>query len=99
MIKNGQKIFIMIANLDAFAVHYGGGITGVLMAPILSFNGVVYWTSCSNQVGYNEIDFVCDHTVFKQFAWNLMGAIVITLWSGTITSIIFYLLAKFESLR
>lgn len=87
--------------LDAFAVHYGGGFTGILIAPLLVFDGVVYWETCAKQeAAWNDpTPFVCDLTPFKAWAWNLMGLVVITVWSGGLTGLIFYFLNSFELLR
>ena len=91
-------------------MHFGGGFTGIILAPILSYNGLVYWQNCSQQeeawlasgmagVPLEEQDFYCDYLPFKAFAWNLLGLIIIILWSGTLTSIVFYFLKSFELLR
>ena len=29
--------------LDAFPVHFGGGVVGLLMAPIFTYDGLVYY--------------------------------------------------------
>lgn len=72
-----------------------------MMAPILAFDGIVYWTNCSAQEeAWNDAaDFECDLTPFKVWAWNLCGLVVITIWSGCITGGMFYMLNSFELLR
>ena len=87
--------------LDAFAVHYGGGFTGILLAPMLAFDGVAYWKTCGIQEeNWNDpADFVCDFTPLKMWAWNLCGLVVITVWSGALSGAVFYSLNTFELLR
>ena len=36
--------------LDAFAVHYGGGIVGVLATPVFMNGGIVDWDNCAQQL-------------------------------------------------
>ena len=43
--------------LDAFAVHYGGGVVGVLMTPVFMIDGVIASVSCKDQ----EAAWVADH--------------------------------------
>jgi len=91
--------------LDAFAVHYGGGICGVLLTPIFANSGIVGWTNCETQMesyiqlrtdaGLDEADisgFICDHYEYKVWVWNLIGLIAITLWAGGICALMFYIL-------
>ena len=40
--------------LDAFAVHYGGGVCGVLLTPVFMINGVIAHVPCDEQ----EADYV-----------------------------------------
>ena len=35
--------------LDAFAVHFGGGIVGILATPVFMNGGVVHWKNCADQ--------------------------------------------------
>ena len=44
---------------DAFAVHYGGGVVGVLATPVFMNGGIVHWTRCAEQTGD------CDYYEFK----------------------------------
>lgn len=82
--------------LDAFAVHYGGGIVGVLATPVFMRGGIAYSKTCATQLeeyeaeGYTglcadpEADgcFSCDRFEYKVFAWNFAGLLAITLWAG-----------------
>ena len=91
--------------LDAFAVHYGGGVCGVLLTPIFMNGGIVHWVQCDDQkaafldAGNSANDFVCSYTEYQVFAWNLIGLIAITLWSGGLTALLFYLLNLAGMLR
>ena len=92
--------------LDAFAVHYGGGICGVLLTPIFAQTGSVAHVNCEDQLseyislrsaaGLDPIDtsgFICDHFEYKVWVWNLIGLIAITLWAGGICALMFYILS------
>lgn len=67
--------------------------------------GIVDWVNCDNQkdnwvdAGKNADDFVCQYDPFKKFAWNLVGLIAITLWSGVICAIMFWALNRAGLLR
>ena len=37
--------------LDAFPVHFGGGVMGLLMAPIFTYDGLVYYKGCYEENG------------------------------------------------
>lgn len=93
--------------LDAFAVHYGGGLCGVLLTPIFANHGLVGWENCEDQLTrYIDLrvaadpplpaidisGFECNHFEYKVFVWNLIGLIAITVWTGGITALMFYLL-------
>lgn len=61
--------------LDAVAVHLGGGIWGVLSAPIFNKDsGILYDGGLLS---------------FRGFGWNLLGVIVIMIWSGSLAFILF----------
>lgn len=93
--------------LDAFAVHYGGGVVGVLMTPVFMMNGIVAFQGCGDQeakyvADYPTADvanFSCDYFEFKVFAWNLVGLLVITLWAGSLSLGIFFALRVTNLLR
>ena len=91
--------------LDAFAVHYGGGVCGVLLTPIFMNGGIVHWAQCSDQKeafladGGSADAFECSYYEYQVFAWNLIGLIAITLWSGGLTALLFYLLNLAGMLR
>ena len=53
--------------LDAFAVHYGGGLCGVLLTPVFMKNGVVNWKNCETQLADIK---VCD---FVSYGGRLCG--------------------------
>merc|ERR1712048_32879 len=94
--------------LDAFAVHYGGGVVGLLFTPVFMNGGIVDWENCSTQeeafkvaqaaAGTNEV-FECNYAPFQAWVWNLVGLIAITLWSGVICGLMFFTLNLFGLLR
>ena len=56
--------------LDAFAVHYGGGVVGVLATPVFMNGGIVDWTPCDDQeVAWKDAgsigEFECSYTEFQ----------------------------------
>ena len=67
--------------------------------------GIVHWVQCDDQkvaflaAGGVEDAFECSYTEFQVFAWNLIGLIAITLWSGGLTALLFYLLNLAGMLR
>ena len=97
--------------LDAFAVHFGGGIVGILATPVFMNGGIVHWSNCGDQrdaysLAYPNVAdadadgfFSCDHFEYKVFAWNLVGFIAITLWAGGLSFITFFVLKKLKILR
>jgi hypothetical protein len=49
---------------------------------------------------FQHVDsFVCDYSAYKQFTWNLVGLIAITLWSGIFTGATFAVLYFMDVLR
>ena len=88
--------------LDAFAVHYGGGVVGVLTTPFFMKGGIIYWTPCADQVleiTEQNPNPECSYAPFQQWVWNLIGLVAITLWSGSICAAMFALLKYFNKLR
>ncbi|XP_014669407.1 PREDICTED: putative ammonium transporter 1 [Priapulus caudatus] len=63
-----SKVFLVDDPLDATAVHLGGGMWGILAAPILSRDtGIVFqWSTHS----------------FYQLAWNIVGLLAIAGWTA-----------------
>ena len=56
--------------LDAFAVHYGGGVVGVLATPVFMNGGIVDWTRCADQkeawtTAGSLGEFECSYTEFQ----------------------------------
>ena len=72
--------------LDAFAVHSGGGMVGVLAAPFVIGEGGVF--SAEDSV-----------TAMHQIWSQVVGLLVITAWSASISSLIFYILKLNNKLR
>lgn len=71
--------------LDAVAVHLGGGIWGVLSAPIFNKeSGILYTGSLVS---------------FRGFGWNLLGVIVIMAWSASLAFLLFIILHVTKQLR
>ena len=92
--------------LDAFAVHYGGGVVGVLATPVFMSGGVVDSVLCKDQKAEYEAKgytgdcadsgfdgcFSCDHFEYKVWAWNLCGLVAITAWAGGLSLLMFQIL-------
>ena len=74
--------------LDAVAVHAGGGLLGVLLAPFVTRDGVFYQTSDSDTTATL-------HTIWA----NMVGALCIVAWSGVTAAAMFYGLRKANLLR
>lgn len=71
--------------LDAVAVHLGGGIWGVLSAPIFNKeSGILYSGSL---------------LAFRGFGWNLLGVLVIMAWSAALSFVLFIILHLTKQLR
>uniref|UniRef100_A0A914VCS0 Ammonium transporter n=1 Tax=Plectus sambesii TaxID=2011161 RepID=A0A914VCS0_9BILA len=63
--------------VDAIAVHFGGGLWGVIIAPIMMHEGIIYTGS---------------RRAFLQWGWNLVGAAAIFGWSFLVMGTIFLIL-------
>ncbi|XP_071831220.1 putative ammonium transporter 1 isoform X2 [Apostichopus japonicus] len=62
--------------LDAVAVHFGGGLLGILTVPFFGRDIGVFITPNTR-------------IAFTGFAWNLLGACVIAVWTGSISLVLF----------
>ena len=67
------------------AVHFGGGIWGVLSVPIFNKETGIFYSG-------NE------HS-FRSFGWNLLGVFVIIVWSVVLAFIVFITLRLTKQLR
>ena len=68
-----------------FPVHLGGGMWGLLSAPLLNkHDGILY---------------VGDKLSFKLLGWNILGGVVIIAWSALFSSILFFTLKFFKKLK
>ena len=67
------------------AVHLGGGIWGVLSVPIFNKESGIFYAG--------------DEHSFRLFGWNLLGVIVIILWSVVLAAILFITLRLTKQLR
>jgi len=72
--------------LDAVAVHSGGGICGVLAAPFVIGSGGIF-------------DPDAEVTALHQLWIQLVGLLLITAWSASISSLLFYTLKLNNVLR
>lgn len=68
--------------------------------------GIVHWAQrCADEeaaisAAGGDVDaFECSLYEYQVFAWNLIGLIAITLWSGGLTALLFYLLNLAGMLR
>ena len=66
-------------------MHYGAGFWGVIAVTLFSNDGGVFYD--------------WDDMAFKKLGWNLLGAIIISLWSLFWGIIIFFGLKVFGILR
>ena len=71
--------------LDCVAVHLGGGLWGILAAPIFNQHvGILYnW----------------DELAFQHFFWNFLGVVVIIAWTAATCTPLFLLLRVLKVLR
>lgn len=81
--------------LDAFGVHGVGGIFGglaaaFLVSPALGGTGIV---------DYTAVDFVGKYDAGLQFGLQLMGVVVVALYSGTISALLLFAIDKTIGLR
>lgn len=75
----------LIMYIIMFTVHLGGGMWGLLAAPLLNKNdGILY---------------VGDKLSFKLLGWNILGGVVIIAWSALFSSILFLSLKFFKKLK
>ncbi|KAJ8023646.1 Ammonium transporter 1 member 2 [Holothuria leucospilota] len=71
--------------LDAVAVHFGGGLWGIVSVPIFARGtGILFrWNA----------------PAFGGFGWNLLGALVISLWTSALSILLFGALQLLHLLR
>ena len=75
----------IIMYIIMFTVHLGGGMWGLLAAPLLNKNdGILY---------------VGDKLSFKLLGWNILGGVVIIAWSALFSSLLFLSLKFFKKLK
>ena len=77
--------YFLIAVLYFAVVHLGGGIWGVLAAPIFNKDTGIFYAA--------------DKHSFRLFGWNLLGLIAINAWSILLSFIFFFTLRLFKMLR
>uniref|UniRef100_A0A914XGP8 Ammonium transporter n=1 Tax=Plectus sambesii TaxID=2011161 RepID=A0A914XGP8_9BILA len=63
--------------LDAAAVHFGGGLWGLMISPIMMNEGII---------------FVANRRSFLQLGWNCVGALAIIGWSLSLMGSLFLIL-------
>lgn len=84
MANNVRGLFLTVV-LHFLAVHLGGGIWGVLAAPIFNKDtGILY---------------AGDGHSFLLLGWNLVGLIAINAWSVLLSFLFFFTLRLFKMLR
>ncbi|XP_062518337.1 putative ammonium transporter 1 [Corticium candelabrum] len=71
--------------LDAIAVHFGGGVCGILCVPFLDANMGLFYKG-------NKVSMVL-------LGWNLCGLLVITVWTLMWASLIFGIMSWLNILR
>lgn len=82
--------------LDAFAVHAGGGLWGLLSTCIIAHEGIVY--AIADAIG-NHHGSLSFRQAFAQLGWQLICALAIVLWSLLWMVPIFLFLKKIGKLR
>nr|AOG19173.1 AMT-like ammonia transporter [Eurythoe complanata] len=75
--------------LDAVAVHGGGGLWGVIAAPLFNTQGGLVFSTTGEQLTASG----------KALGWNLVGALAIIAWSAVICVIMFGILKCCKVLR
>jgi len=83
--------------LDAVAVHLGGGLTGILLAPIFVTNGKLTDPVTGNAIG--GIVYGGHNLAFRSFAWNLCGTVAIIAWVAATSTILFGAMKLLKILR
>ncbi|KJH41747.1 hypothetical protein DICVIV_12278 [Dictyocaulus viviparus] len=64
--------------LDAFAVHAGGGLWGLLSACIIAHDGIIY--AIYDAIGNKHGSLSC-RRAFAQLVWQIICAVAIIIWS------------------
>lgn len=82
---NASKTDLLWVVISFLTVHLGGGLWGVLSAPIFNKESGIF-------VKGNEL-------AFRAFGWNLLGVLVIMAWSAAWAIILFFALHLFKQLR
>lgn len=77
--------FIVVVVLYFSAVHFGGGIWGVLSVPIFNKETGIFYAA--------------DEHSFRLFGWNLLGVLAIIAWSVSMAFILFFPLRLTKQLR
>ncbi|XP_072034499.1 putative ammonium transporter 1 [Amphiura filiformis] len=77
--------------LNATAVHLGGGIWGLLSVPLLDYNTGILLVLTSNP---DTVLFA-----FKSLGWNVLGTLVIILWTAVFSCATFAILKMVGKLR
>eukprot|EP00736_Rhodelphis_marinus_P011874 Rmarinus@m.26821 len=74
--------------LDAFAVHGGGGMTGVILLGLFDVDSGLFYLGNDGPAEDSEL-----------LGWQIVGVIFIWLWAGVSSAVVFFLLKKFVGLR
>ncbi|KAE9413561.1 hypothetical protein Angca_008620 [Angiostrongylus cantonensis] len=82
--------------LDAFAVHGGGGLWGMLSACIITRKGIAY--AIANAIANNNGPLFC-RQAFAQLGWQMICVLAIIIWSLLWMIPIFLFLKKIGKLR
>lgn len=94
--------------LGGFAVHFGGGLVGIIMTPFFmskqysGLDGIFYWEGCDVDIAIGLEgweDGTCLYSPFYQLAWHLVGLLCIVVWTGVFSIVTFGLLWYTDMLR
>lgn len=72
--------------IDAVGVHLGAGLWGLVAAAFFPPDGTIFYDGQQNEA-------------WELLAWQLAGGIVIMVWVGSMSFLLFFVLNKFNALR
>ena len=82
--------------IDAAAVHLGPGFWGLIAVAFFAMDPA---DEPSMGHDFGGIFYGGGKDAWNRLGWNIAGALVICVWTGTLTSIMFGMLSKFGMLR
>ena len=83
--------------LDAIPVHGAGGILGTIAVYIFKTDGGLVTGGTLTEDGFKDPNY--PFNALNGLAWNVVGLIAITTWTGVTCFMMFFILAKLNMLR